>query len=490
MKPINLLSLVDSYHSLNTDTYNKFLKFYNIEIRNKEVDDIQDLINNIIKVKKSIELLNEYYVGYKIPQIGKEFDLLRFGKDYIINIEVKNQANLDKVLKQLKKNKYYLSFLNKNIYTFSYIANEKKLYYLNENDELKVTNFQHLVKKLETQTIEKIHNLDNLFDPTNYLVSPFNTTEKFIENKYFLTQQQESFKKEILNNITNNQTNFIAITGSAGTGKTLLTYDIAKTVMNNGKKTLIIHCGILNTGQEKLKEKHNWNIISIKDYQSQKLTDYDLIILDEVQRIKLNQFKNIVKTIQENNMKCIFSYDKLQTLTIEEENNNIDSKINSLEHFKKYKLSEKIRTNTEIANFIKMFFNSKRNDLKVNGHNIYITYFNNINESKEFQQYLNTEGWIVIRFTPDLFKLRSYENFFINSISSHEVIGQEYDNVTVVIDRLFLYDKNGNLQYSGNVYYHPVKMLFQNLTRVRKKLHIIIVNNEEILNRCLNILNT
>lgn len=31
-------------------------------------------------------ILNGYYVGFSIPQIANEFDLLRFGSNYIVNI--------------------------------------------------------------------------------------------------------------------------------------------------------------------------------------------------------------------------------------------------------------------------------------------------------------------------------------------------------------------------------------------------------------------
>ncbi len=58
----------------------------------------------------------------------------------------------------------------------------------------------------------------------------------------------------------------------------------------------------------------------------------------------------------------------------------------------------------------------------------------------------------------------------------------------LVIDDAFKYNDEGKLQYTKKSYYHPIKMLFQNLTRARKKLNIVIVNNEEVLNRCLSIL--
>lgn len=236
MKTINLLSLVKAKQHLNIENYKNYLKFYGINPKDKEVEDINILIECIFKVKKEIKLIDNYYVGYTIPQIGKEFDLLRFGDNYVINIELKNNSTKDRILKQLVKNKYYLSFLNKKVYYFTFVSSEKKLYYLNNSTDLEEVDYDFLVNYLLNQTIEFIENLDKLFNPSNYLVSPFNSTDKFMNNEYFLTSQQEEIKKNILKDISSDGISFVALTGAAGTGKTLLTYDIAKEFIQDRKK--------------------------------------------------------------------------------------------------------------------------------------------------------------------------------------------------------------------------------------------------------------
>ncbi|MCQ6373201.1 hypothetical protein NPM09_31980, partial [Bacillus cereus] len=39
-----------------------------------------------------------------------------------------------------------------------------------------------------------------------------------------------------------------------------------------------------------------------------------------------------------------------------------------------------------------------------------------------------------------------------------------------------------------NYYYDSTKMLYQMVTRARNKLHIVIIDNEEVLEKCLRIL--
>ena len=490
MKHINILSLIQAFDTLEKEDYGKLLVYHGIKIKDGEVKDIKSLINIFDKKFSARNIFNQFYVGYTIPQIGKEFDLLRFGEDYLVNIEIKNSSTEEKILKQLQRNKYYLDFVCKKVYHFTYIANENKLYFLND-DKIEEVDFKVLGKGLYKQTIKDIQDIDTLFNPTDYLVSPFNSTKKFIKNKYFLTHQQEEIKTNILKVVEDNtRVDFFAVTGSAGTGKTLLTYDIAKEVINSGNKVLIIHCGQLNEGHEKLNSKNNWKVIPIKSYYSFNLTDYDLVIVDEAQRIYANQFEDIVKNIQDNKGKCIFSYDKVQTLHNVEDRRDIDGKISQITSITKYKLSEKIRTNKNLASFIKMIFNKAKILSLLSKDNIEISYFDNHEDAKEFLDKLNNQEWKVIRFTPSQRNHDSHEKCFtLWSETFHKVIGQEFDNVAVVMDSNFSYnEENGRLIYSGNSYYHPVKMLFQNMTRTRKKLHIVIINNSEILNRCLSVL--
>lgn len=92
----------------------------------------------------------------------------------------------------------------------------------------------------------------SLFKPSTYLVSPFNSTTKFINGEYFLTDHQNSIKKDIINLFTSSSAEFVSVIGNPGTGKTLLTYDIANHYINNKLKVLVVHCVKLNNGHSTL----------------------------------------------------------------------------------------------------------------------------------------------------------------------------------------------------------------------------------------------
>jgi molybdopterin-guanine dinucleotide biosynthesis protein len=341
---------------------------------------------------------------------------------------------------------------------------------------------------LARQPLSKIEAVDALFDPSNYLVSPFNSTEKFLDDEYFLTHQQEEHKRQIIKSIEGStKAHFVSVTGSAGTGKTLLVYDVAKELQNAEYKIAIIHCGYFNEGHLKLKAR-DWDLIEIRNYRSCKLAAYDIIIIDEAQRIKKEQFELIVTKIKDADNVCIFSYDNAQTLSRKEERSDIGAEIKKISHAN-YSLSEKIRTNREIADFIKALFNNTRNHALSNKGNVEVSYFNNVDDAKSYLSSLEDQEWEVIRFTPSQYNAEHHKKYFNQTgNTSHQVIGQEFDGVAIPIDQYFSYDENGELYYKGQTYYHATKMLFQNITRARKRLKLVIINNNEILSRCASIL--
>ncbi|MCS2359432.1 DNA/RNA helicase domain-containing protein [Bacteroides fragilis] len=458
-------------------------------IKNYELNGIESFVDELLQANNNISIVNRYYLGYSIPQIGKEFDLLRFGHNYIINIEIKTESSIEKILKQQQKNKYYLSFLDKPLHIYTFISNENKLYKLvirNNGDEIEEITFNELCNILMSQEVVTFNNIDDLFNPSDYLVSPFNSPEKFMSEGYFLTVQQEQIYKEIQTKLSDTATNFIALTGGAGTGKTLLTYHIAKETIQRGKKVLILHCAPLNSGHQILMDEYNWSIYMPK--YAPNTIDFDLIIIDEAQRMYPYQFDKYIKEVRTLNKKCIFSYDEKQYLRDNEKQYHTKERIEKELLCTPYKLTDKIRTNKEIAYFIRQLFNIKKNIPNIDYTNIELTYCKDCYSAKLLLQELLERGWKTPNYTPGTRSFFHYEAYLSNDTeSAHSVVGQEFNNVVVVIDESFKYNSQGDL-IADNTYYSQRQMLYQIITRTRKKLHIVIINNEVMLNRCIDIL--
>lgn len=491
MRNINILSIIEAYRKLSNTLFQKLMNSYGITsgIKNYELNGIEAFVDELLKANNNISIVNRYYLGYSIPQIGKEFDLLRFGHNYIINIEIKTESSIEKILKQQQKNKYYLSFLDKPLHIYTFISNENKLYKLvirNNGDEIEEITFNELCNILMSQEVVTFNNIDDLFNPSDYLVSPFNSPEKFMSEGYFLTVQQEQIYKEIQTKLSDTATNFIALTGGAGTGKTLLTYHIAKETIQRGKKVLILHCAPLNSGHQILMDEYNWSIYMPK--YAPNTIDFDLIIIDEAQRMYPYQFDKYIKEVRTLNKKCIFSYDEKQYLRDNEKQDHTKERIEKELLCTPYKLTDKIRTNKEIAYFIRQLFNIKKNIPNIDYTNIELTYCKDCYSAKLLLQELLERGWKTPNYTPGTRSFFHYEAYLSNDTeSAHSVVGQEFNNVVVVIDESFKYNSQGDL-IADNTYYSQRQMLYQIITRTRKKLHIVIINNEVMLNRCIDIL--
>ena len=487
MKEVNLISFIDAYTNLSKELFGKYKEYYSIDFkRTGELESLSGMINEIKTINQNVKIFDRFFIGFKIPQIGKEFDLLRFDNDSIINIELKTESTEENIKEQLEKNKYYLIFLSKKLLCFTYVLSENKFYEIGQNNDLNEVSTREVVSKLIAQNSYIVNDINSLFNPSDYLVSPFNSTDKFIKGYYFLTEHQKNIKSQALKEIEKPDTAIISIKGKAGTGKTLLIYDIAKEIYKK-EEVLIIHCGYLNEGQSKLTEDYDWYIVPIKDALQQDFSKYKLVIIDEAQRIYPNQFNDIIEKIRQNNSNCIISFDGKQTLRDWEKDNNIPDKVDKIKTHS-FELTDKIRTNKNVADFIKMLFNRNIPYSEQYNQNIELSYFNDLEKVKEFIEYLKANCWKVINYTPEKNKIRPYQRFYIHEeLNSHTVIGQEFDNVVAVIDEYFYYN-NGLLETKYNSYYRSKKMLFQIMTRARLKIHLVIYKNQEILERCLQIL--
>ncbi|WP_334083965.1 ATP-binding protein [Helicobacter typhlonius] len=490
-RPVNLLEICNLFKEKELLS-DKHIKEF-LQIQNVKEHEIQSLCLLCQEFKKlnneNFNIFEGYYINYTIPQIGKEFDLVRFEKNRIINIELKfEEIAANKILKQLQRNYHYFSPLNKEIHCYTFVTTQKKLYKYFKG-ELKEIETPNLLQELREFESEQRHP-DTLFTPINYLISPFNNTQSFIDEQYFLTNYQEQICKEILEKIHQKSHYIFSISGQAGTGKTLLTYHIAKKLMKQSYKVVIVHCASLNEGIYKLRDL-KWNIYPIKDFNHIKQIQADIIIVDESQRISVKQLKEILQ-IKENGI-LIFSHDVHQRLNRANEAKEVTQAIQKVAKGADYKLKNKIRHNKEIAYFIKKIFNPKNKESQDSKpkefKNISLYYANNLQDTQEYVNFLIKEKWKYIYLSTSLHTQEKLSQVqFSSDTSSHQAIGQEWDNIVIIITEDFYYTEEGRLSYKARAYYNPLETLFQALTRVRKRLKLIIINNPDIYKKCVEIL--
>ena len=508
MKSINLKQVAECSASMTTDLFNKWCAIHGVTLKSRESDSIRSFVEDLCTLVQDPDeiyrITDACYLGYEIPQIGKEFDALWIGNQSIINIEFKSEPVPEaKILKQLLRNQYYLSSLGKSVKLFAFEAQTKVYYTLNEARELVITDNITVGKALKqfstSNTPIEDSEMDYWFEPSKYLVSPFNSPQDFLDGKYFLNRQQEEIKNRILRSIAEDS-GFMcyAIEGGAGTGKTLLLYDIVKELESNGVKTAVVHSGNLNPGQRTLIDITKWTIKPSKAYYkyisvTRSYWDFDsadIILIDEAQRC--HHLGEILSAAEALGIKCVICYDALQRLHKNELNNGNEAKIKTVvDEQHHYKLTGKIRTNKNVENFIKGLFNNRIECMSVSPEYINVTYCNNAIECYNIIGHLKTRGYVIPRFTPNhpAYNRAHYESIMsICELSAHDVVGQEFDKVAAVVLPNMYYDTNGKLTFRNGDYYDEERMLYQILTRARNSIHLVILNNEAILERCHQLL--
>ncbi|WAA11873.1 DNA/RNA helicase domain-containing protein [Fervidibacillus halotolerans] len=204
----------------------------------------------------------------------------------------------------------------------------------------------------------------------------------------------------------------------------------------------------MSNGHYKLKNEYGWKIYSIKDFvknfinnDTEKINSIDFIIFDEAQRTYSNQMEKILSVLQDKSAKCIFSYDPNQFLGEYENKGKIEKWIDSIgDQYKIYHLKGKIRTNKELSAFVQNLFDKNKINPNIEYKNFYLQYFTKAKDVKMFCDVLKNNGWQVLNYTSSIYNVLPYDSYQSDyDFNAHEVIGQEFDNVAVVINNYFFY---------------------------------------------------
>jgi len=199
------------------------------QYKHQEILDMKYLLDNVIVTAEGAD---DFIYGYVVPQLNKEFDLLKITKSTCLNIELKSgDVSTEKIKRQLLQNTHYLKLLNRKILlSYLFVSSTLSLYTLDERKNLVTVPLQDLGEVINTLENSDNLNLDKVFLPRNILVSPLNSTERFLQGDYLLTEHQENIKKSVLAYVeTDTQGRFAGITGGPGTGKSATRFTVKQT---------------------------------------------------------------------------------------------------------------------------------------------------------------------------------------------------------------------------------------------------------------------
>lgn len=500
---INLVSFIES--QTDDDIFQYYKQINHIE----EVNDTEiEAINKIFEKFKELEpscmngAFSGYFLGTKYTGVvSEEFDMLRFSNQKIINIELKStQIPEDRILRQLKRHSYLLSSISSDmeVSLYTFVSETEILYKFDEvTEKLIPISFEQLFEDIPFDFIEYNY-LESLVD-TSFIISPYSEPDRFFNNQYFLNNEQEQAKKKLIES----SKRYVGLKGAAGTGKSLILFDVAKELSNSGKKVLFIFCSAiydLDTIQ-KINEQSNFQFIDIREFNNVLLSDYNIVIIDESQRLRQEQWNKLVEIVKSGEInKLILSVDNAQTLRPEERSLDIQGILSD----EKYKnaveyvdcLTERVRTDIELSTFIRKFFNTQEKDLRVlDFPNVNAVYFEHEYSARDFiKSCIENEGYVSIEMPEKRVWLRDDQTrlpkFFGDSLDGFTVIGREYDKVLLPLTNRVTHNVDGKIAVpvEWGYSYLAENGLFQAITRVKKQLLLVVIKNKALFKTIQEIL--
>lgn len=511
MKPINIYALTRIDNSQDIERLERQMSKRNrfLKIKKWEIAGLRSFSAHLSEVVEDSEALAFFY-SFTMPKLGKEFDLLRVNDDIVVNIELKSgNVSEDMIRRQLIQNKYYLSTLSKNMYFYTFISNQNRLVRLSNSGRLVDCEWEELGKVIERQENCYDGNIEELFKEDRYLISPLTDPGRFLRQEYFLTLQQKDIRKSIFKNIRHNdghikrEFSVQGFTGLPGTGKTILLYDIAMQ-LSKGQRVCVLHFGSLEKELEQLDERlkrvdfyycddireiiidkavsnnfieettskkietiENKNILTLHN-------DYSAILIDEGHRINECSLSAILDFARQCKVPVIFSYDKEDAIVPEERYSGGAELIEGIEGYMRYKLTNRIRMNSELSSFIACVMCVHGRNYRHDYPSVSLVYANDDKEAEILLQNFERDGYIYI---------------WDDGVDTLAATCKEFDKVVMMIDDTFHYDENGFLRNKDIVDNNSrVRNLYHGLSRAKKNIAIVVKENLTVFEKLLYIL--
>ena len=437
----------------------------------------------------NIGLLDGFFFSYVIEHIGKEFDLLKISADgsCALNIELKSEdIGEERIRKQLEQNRYYLSHASGTIYSFTYVMDTGTLYSLNEKGYFHSCPAEYLVRILLRPALQTplAEGIDRFFRSSDYLISPVSMPEKFLQGQYFLTNQQFDFRRRILEHLSEQPLPVVSITGSGGTGKTLLLFDLAF-ALSRKNRVLIVHAGPLRRGHRLLDERlKNVDILSADDLpEDASFEEYSCLLADEADHVPLPVLEHLFSLAWAAHIPVICAYDPHQlvsTLLYADEDERrgfppVSSSAALIERSSTLSLAftGNIRINRPVYSFLHTLFCLKDRAGTPDYSCIDIVFSGTRRELSPLIRYYTDRGYQWIR--PDA-----------GADATASVIALEYEKILLVLDEEYFYDESGHLHVKNDEEAR-LRFLYECLSRTRENLCLVVMGNEPLFRQVLQI---
>ena len=472
-----------------------------LRLREWELDSMRALVKQLELHMHKVSALRFFY-SFQIPRLGKEFDLIQIKDEHIVNIELKSGAVSDEMIKkQLIQNRYYLSVLTRPIYSYTYISSENRLVRLTNHDHIVAADWESLCDILGRDSRDYQGDIEELFKAEYYLISPLTDPVKFLNKEYFLTSQQRDIRRQILRKIRAEHSGYFLFTGLPGTGKTLLLYDIAME-LSDRRKVCMIHCSEAGKKWEILHERlHRIDFLSdsrlleVDDDRVEIMVgmkdifaEYSAVLVDEAHLLSVEKLRFILKCAGDRPV--IFSSDSEDMISPYELDRSNLHVIEGLPGIQIFRLTNRIRTNTELSSFIQNIMHIPAGRRLKEYPHIEVVYANDDSEVANLLEDYRGRGYCYKADGGNSYGSRNVDNNPNGDDRNVEPSGG-VDNLVVVMDDSYYYDEEGYLRSQkteGEGDVSGVRILFHYLNQAKERLAIVVKGNPDVYAGLMNVL--
>lgn len=473
MIPISIytLSRIDNWKMVQKMERQMSKRKHPLNVKGWEVEGLRRLSNHLYNEMPEFSNMRFFY-SFMIPRIGKEFDLLRISKDYVINIELKSGNVLKEAIKkQLLQNRDYLNSLGRSVRSYTYVSGEDKLYRLTKGDNLVEAEWSKLCSHLKDMEDCYEEDLEELFNESKFLISPLTDSDRFLNGEYFLTYQQRDIRNHILQNIQKNNVRIQSFAGLPGTGKTLLLYDIAMK-LSLKLRVCVLHFGFfpeelshLNARLKRIDFYSCRNMDCLPDMEG-----YSYILVDEGHQMGNEILDEILAYSEETGIPVVFAYDQEEAISLDENDAVLYGRLKAIPELVEYQLTNRIRMNKELSTFIHSLMCPAKYHHRREYPSVSVAFANDEKERDIILADFIKEGYVYIEDATD-------------------TTCKEFDQVVMVVDDSFYYDETGALRSkeTGERRF-GVRNLFHGLNRAKNQIGIVVLGSEAMLQEILEIL--
>ena len=434
--------------------------------------------------------------SYTIPHISKEVDLLKVGKDAVLDVELKCAGvSREAVCRQLRQNAHYLGFLGMRVIALTHVASragaDAGVWYELVGDDVREVGWERVVELVSSVGEGSTCDLDTLFRPASYLVSPVLDFERFSRGEYILSDQQQEIANMVLAYLGQERSGGLVVQGDAGTGKSLLLFDVAMTYAREvGRRAAIFHGASLGAAHEAFNDRcEEIEIVHPRRLGEVDPAGYSFVGFDEAHRMYPTQFRRQLERALATDTPFLVALDPKQEMSKAEVANDIAGIAREMVSEERIlTLSKRFRANDQIVGFVEGLVRGKGRGPRC-ADRVSVVFAADEERAREQVRRFQERGYHYIWTTTSRYRPSPLDELALEGApSTHQVIGLEYDKVVMVASLVCL--EGGRLRdlEHPDPNLLPTRLLYQGLTRAREAIALVVLGDRHVFRRAVTLL--